>query len=186
MKKLVLIAIVGIVGFYFTAPQHPVWAQLFTVAETSVSAVTATDEEVPRHVQLRSELRERVADEREERAAIAEAKRLESAQRIAREAAQWEARKAADDAASRSEERKTALASAEVVLYATAWCSYCRKTREFLKAKGIKFREYDIEKSQEGRRQHTALGGGGVPVLVVNGKVVRGYRPEAILSAVES
>lgn len=186
MKKLLLVTVVGMVGFYFVAPQHAVWAHIFTAAQTSVSSAMVTNEEVPRHVQLRSELREKVADEREERAAIAEAKRIETAERIAREAAQWEARKAADDAAARTEERKTALASAEVVMYATAWCSYCRKTRDFLKAKGIKFREYDIEKSQEGRRQHTALGGGGVPVLVINGKVVRGYNPRAILTAVES
>lgn len=62
-----------------------------------------------------------------------------------------------------------------VILYATAWCGYCKKTREFLAENNIEYIEYDIEKSEEGRKQHKALGGRGVPVLDIKGTVIHGY-----------
>ena len=74
-------------------------------------------------------------------------------------------------------------ASGEVVLYATQWCGYCAKTREFLDERGIAFTEHDIEKSAEARHAYQALGGRGVPVLKVNGKVIHGYDPQGILAA---
>ncbi|MDO3381542.1 glutaredoxin family protein [Gilvimarinus algae] len=69
-----------------------------------------------------------------------------------------------------------------VVLYATAWCGYCKKTRELLRQKGIPYTEYDIEKSSKGKRDYEQLNGRGVPLLVINGEVVRGYNPNAILA----
>lgn len=71
----------------------------------------------------------------------------------------------------------------EVILYATSWCGYCAKTREFLGERGIAYTELDIEKSPEARRAYDALGGRGVPVLKVNGTVIHGYNPQGILAA---
>jgi mycoredoxin len=72
---------------------------------------------------------------------------------------------------------------AKVVLYATQWCGYCRMTRRFLKQNGIEYVEYDVEKSPEGQERYRALGGEGVPLLQVNGRVIHGYNPKAILAA---
>ncbi len=71
-----------------------------------------------------------------------------------------------------------------VILYATSWCGYCAKTRELLNKNDIKYFEYDVEKSAEGREQRKKLGGNGVPVLVINGEVVKGYNPTKILELV--
>ena len=68
------------------------------------------------------------------------------------------------------------------VLYATAWCGYCKKVRALLNGKNIPFHEYDIEKSQEGAHQYKRLGGKGVPVLLINGEVIHGYDPTRILA----
>lgn len=76
-------------------------------------------------------------------------------------------------------------ASARVVLYATDWCGYCKLTRRFLDQKGIPFKEYDIEKDAEARKAYEALGGRGIPILDVNGTLIRGYEPEAILAALK-
>ena len=76
-------------------------------------------------------------------------------------------------------------ANARVVLYATDWCGYCKLTRRFLDQKGIPFKEYDIEKNAEARKVYEALGGRGIPVLDVNGTLIRGYEPEAILAALK-
>ena len=69
----------------------------------------------------------------------------------------------------------------QVILYATSWCGYCAKARKLLKDNRITYIEYDIEKSQEAHDQYRSLGGRGVPVLLINGEVVKGYRPEKIL-----
>ncbi len=68
-----------------------------------------------------------------------------------------------------------------VTLYSTSWCGYCTKARDFLKAQGISYIEYDIQKSAEGRSQYERLGVRGVPALNINGQVVSGYDPQKIL-----
>jgi len=50
-----------------------------------------------------------------------------------------------------------------------------------LKENNIQYVEYDIEKSADGAEQHKRLGGTGVPVMLINGQVVKGYNPERIL-----
>jgi mycoredoxin len=65
-----------------------------------------------------------------------------------------------------------------VILYATTWCGYCKKTRAFLAKNNIQYTEYDVEESEEGRQQHKALGGNGVPVLDIKGTVIHGYSVE--------
>jgi glutaredoxin len=76
-------------------------------------------------------------------------------------------------------------AQARVVMYATEWCGYCKQTRRFLDSKGIPYKEYDIEKSTEGRRAYEALGGRGIPLIDVNGTIIRGFSEEAILAALK-
>lgn len=71
----------------------------------------------------------------------------------------------------------------QVVLYATAWCGYCKKTRALFKEHGIPYKEYDIEKSLQGKQEYDRLNGRGIPLVVVNGVVIRGYNPELILKS---
>lgn len=71
---------------------------------------------------------------------------------------------------------------AQVTLYATAWCGYCKKARRLLKDNNIDYVEYDIEKSSTGRKAYEKLGGGGVPLLVIDDTVVRGYDKRQILA----
>lgn len=73
--------------------------------------------------------------------------------------------------------------SQEVVLYATSWCGYCRKAREYLNSNGIPYTEYDIEKSSEGKRRFAELGGKGVPLILVGNQQIRGWNPAALISA---
>ena len=66
----------------------------------------------------------------------------------------------------------------EVLLYATSWCPYCAKTREFLRMRGIQYTEYDIEHDAAAAEDYRRLGGNGVPVVVVGDEVVHGYDPD--------
>jgi len=76
-------------------------------------------------------------------------------------------------------------ASARVVLYSTAWCGYCKATRRFLDEKGIPYREFDIDKDATARIAYEALGGRGIPILDVNGTLIRDFKPDAILAALK-
>ncbi|MFT7560490.1 MAG: mycoredoxin [Flavobacteriales bacterium] len=67
------------------------------------------------------------------------------------------------------------------VLYATSWCGYCEKTRELLDSNYIKYIEVDIEASNEGRFEFDKLGGKGIPLVLIKGRVVEGYAPKAVL-----
>lgn len=73
----------------------------------------------------------------------------------------------------------------KVILYATAWCGYCAKARKLLDDHNIDYYEYDIEKSVEGREQYKALGGRGVPVLLIKGQVIKGYSREKMLALIQ-
>lgn len=70
-----------------------------------------------------------------------------------------------------------------VTLYATQWCGYCKKARKLLEKNNIEYQEYDIETSDQGASQYKALNGQGIPILVINSEVIRGYKPEAIVAA---
>lgn len=76
-------------------------------------------------------------------------------------------------------------AQARVVLYATDWCGYCKQTKRFLDSKGIPFKEFDIEKNAEARKAYEALGGRGIPLIDVNGTLIRGFDPDEILAVLK-
>lgn len=73
-----------------------------------------------------------------------------------------------------------ALDDNDIVLYGAVWCPYCEQTRQLLASYNVDYCEYDIERSAEGYRQYEALGGGGVPLLIFKGEVIRGYNESAI------
>ena len=54
------------------------------------------------------------------------------------------------------------------------------------KENNISFVEYDIERSERSYKEYKRLGGIGVPLLKINGKVIRGYRPQMILASLNS
>ncbi|WLI13657.1 MULTISPECIES: glutaredoxin family protein [Pseudomonas] len=76
-------------------------------------------------------------------------------------------------------------AKANVVLYTTEWCGYCKLTRRFLDQKGIAYKEFDIEKDTQARKAYEALGGRGIPLIDVNGTLIRGYDPDKVLAALK-
>lgn len=63
----------------------------------------------------------------------------------------------------------------QVELYATSWCGYCRKARQYFAREGIAYTEYDIEKDASANARHKALGGRGVPLILVDGRKMSGF-----------
>jgi glutaredoxin len=69
--------------------------------------------------------------------------------------------------------------SASITMYSTDWCGHCKNARRYFASKGISYRELDVEKSDSGRREYEALGAGGVPLIVVGDKFMRGFSAAA-------
>ena len=65
---------------------------------------------------------------------------------------------------------------AKVEIYTTAWCPYCRKAENFLRANGINFVNYDIEKDKSAAQRKAQLDNRrGVPLAVIDGQVIYGF-----------
>lgn len=81
------------------------------------------------------------------------------------------------------------LRDVSIIMYVTSWCPYCKKARDFIGAlPGVRFVEYDIESSKARNAEMLAKSGGskGVPLIDVEGTIIRGYNPSAISAAVSS
>ncbi len=74
-----------------------------------------------------------------------------------------------------------------VIMYMTAWCGYCRKAREYLQSLNVNLVEYNVEKDANRRAEMLRKSGGstGVPLIDVEGIIIRGYNQRAINDAVE-
>jgi glutaredoxin len=72
--------------------------------------------------------------------------------------------------------------SSGVTMFSTVWCGYCKKARAYFASKGIAFAEFDVEKSDEGRRRYEELGGGGVPIILVGNRMLQGFSEGAFES----
>jgi len=73
---------------------------------------------------------------------------------------------------------------ADVVMYSTSWCGYCKKARVLLNQHGIQYKDLDIEQSAEANAEMKSLGGYGVPVFLIQGEVIKGFNQNRILELV--
>ena len=69
--------------------------------------------------------------------------------------------------------------SADVVMYSTTWCGYCKKARKYFQQNKIPFAEYEVEKSEKGKRDYKSMNGRGVPIILVGDKRMNGFSPGA-------
>ncbi|MCX5910139.1 MAG: DUF4124 domain-containing protein [Deltaproteobacteria bacterium] len=106
--------------------------------------------------------------------------------KTAQEASPGEASKGKDERAGSSSPRRS-YPEIKVIMYMTDWCPYCRKAREYLNSLGVKVTEYNIERepARNKERARKAGGGSGVPVIDVEGIIIKGYSREMIKDALE-
>jgi glutaredoxin 3 len=69
-----------------------------------------------------------------------------------------------------------------VKIYTTSSCGACKQAKALFKSSGVKFTEYNVEKSAKRRDELiNKYKSTGVPVIVINGSVVIGFNRGRIL-----
>jgi glutaredoxin 3 len=75
----------------------------------------------------------------------------------------------------------------KVTVYSTPTCPYCNMVKSFLSEKNIEFEDVDVSADRQKAIEMVKKSGQtGVPVTEVNGRMVVGFRPDAILKALNS
>ena len=65
-----------------------------------------------------------------------------------------------------------------ITMYSTSWCPHCKRARSYFAERGIAYDDVDIEANEKNQREFKELGGGGVPLIIVGDKVMRGFDPQ--------
>lgn len=76
-------------------------------------------------------------------------------------------------------------ARTKVVVYGTATCPYCIKTRAYLTQHRIVFAEFDVTTSEKGKRDFAQLGGKGVPLILIGDRQMTGFNAAVIDAALD-
>ena len=79
-----------------------------------------------------------------------------------------------------------------VILYATHYCPHCKHARKWLLQNHIPFKEIDVDKNMpavarlQKMGQEQGVSTSGVPMFEINGHLIPGFSPEAVLQALKA
>lgn len=108
--------------------------------------------------------------------------------------AEWEAaatRRRTPSSASSTTAVPPSLPQGKVIVYGASWCKPCHEAQGFLQSQGVPFIYHDIEEEEEARKEmnrkleRAALRKGTIPVLDVKGRILVGYSPSSLRSALK-
>jgi len=72
----------------------------------------------------------------------------------------------------------------KVRVYRTPSCPYCIRAKQFLKDNNVEFEDIDVSLNPEkGQEMIDVSGQMGVPVLIIDGKIIVGFDKESIRKA---
>ena len=68
------------------------------------------------------------------------------------------------------------MADKKVVVYSTPTCPYCKRAKDYLSQKGIKFVNHNVAEDRDAAKEMIKKSGQmGVPVIIIDGEVVVGF-----------
>jgi len=73
-----------------------------------------------------------------------------------------------------------------VVLYGAEWCKWCHTARRFLDDRRVAYEYRDIDVPAAKAELHQKAGPGGIPVVDVGGRILRGFDPDGYDSLLRS
>ena len=73
---------------------------------------------------------------------------------------------------------------ANVTIYTTPTCTYCKMTKAFFKENNVEYKEVDVAADQsKAQDMFEKSGQMGVPVVEIDGKIIVGFDKEALKQA---
>lgn len=70
---------------------------------------------------------------------------------------------------------------ADIKVYSTPTCPYCKMAKAFLQEKGVEFEDINVAADQAAAKEMIeASGQMGVPQILINGKIIIGFDKAAI------
>jgi len=73
-----------------------------------------------------------------------------------------------------------------VKIYSTPFCPYCATLKDYLAQHNVEYSDIDVSSNEPERDEMIKLSGQiGVPVIVIDGKVIVGFDKEAIDTALK-
>lgn len=75
---------------------------------------------------------------------------------------------------------ETSKTQPRVIIFSTPTCGFCNAAKNYMRSKGIQFRDVDVTRDQSAARDMVRRSGQmGVPVIDIGGKIVVGFdRPQ--------
>ena len=71
----------------------------------------------------------------------------------------------------------------EVIMFGTWWCPYCYQARRYLQSNDINYCEYDIEKSDIGKKRYDETQASAIPALIIGKYLLQGFDENSIEKA---
>lgn len=73
------------------------------------------------------------------------------------------------------------MSAPSITIYSTPYCAYCKMEKQFFKENKIAYKEIDVsEDTQAAQQMIMKSGQSGVPVTLVDGKVIVGFDKPAL------
>jgi len=74
----------------------------------------------------------------------------------------------------------------EVKVYSTPTCPYCKKAKEYLSSKGTSYQDIDVSSNKTAADEMVKLSGQmSVPVITIDGNIIKGFDKEKIDSLIK-
>jgi len=73
----------------------------------------------------------------------------------------------------------------DVIMLGAWWCPYCSQARKYLQQNEISYCEYDMERSEEGKRLYKEVNGQSIPILLIGDYQINGFNEYGIEKALE-
>ena len=79
--------------------------------------------------------------------------------------------------------------SAQITIYSTPWCAFCKTEKQYLDKLGFAYVEKDIEADKAAYEELMAKNGGnfqGVPVTDISGEIILGFDRPKLTAAIKA
>jgi glutaredoxin len=77
----------------------------------------------------------------------------------------------------------TLASKPDVIMLGAWWCPYCAQARQHFHNNNISYCEYDMERTEEGKKLYREAGSGGIPILLIGQYTLSGFDPNSIKRA---